>query len=187
MIELKRLGEIKVIELIAKGENKKDGFLRVFLSKSGLDIFDKNDNFNELEIEEKNKILNKLQLYYNKNDKPILTVKREKDVITFYDYIESSFRGTSYIVEVECKDSIIASTTGVGALKEDTAFVATIYQGGYVIGRWNGRYTDGFICWRNIDGELKKYIYKATDDEDFDKALKNAKISFGLLDIEEIE
>jgi len=184
MATIKQLGEIKVVEIRGVGENISDETKRIFLSKSGLKIIEEYERTKESNPEEApswEDVINKLELYFNKNNKPILTAKKDKTKITINKYIESSYRGTSYIEETS-EGVTIVSATGAGRLGEHTEFIATIPEGCYVIVYSGGRYHKGWTCFKNVEGELKTYEFynrgKYVEKPDYE----DAKIAFGLMD-----
>ncbi len=183
-MEIKKLGEIKVVEIRGVGENISDETKRIFLSRSGLRIIEEYEKAQEKDPENApswDETINKLELYYNKRNLPILTAKKDKTKITINKEVRSSYRGTSHIEETS-EGVKIVSATGAGRLGEHTELVATIPEGGYVIVYSGGRYHKGWTCFKNVAGELKEYEFynkgKYVDKPDYEEA----KMAFGLID-----
>jgi len=145
--EVKNTG-IKYLEICGVGENISDSYKRVYFSKSGAEIVGDEINSEKL---------NKLELYFNKNNKAVLTAKKDEKTITFNDYVNSSYRGTSWIEEV--KNGVVESATGAGRLGEHTELIASLKDGGYLIVGFNGRYEAGYKIYQNKNGKLITNVF----------------------------
>ena len=172
--------DILKLELCGIGENISNTYKKVFFSKSGAKIFDTTYN-EETDI---NILLGELELYFNKNITPILTKKREDSTKTTFVSIESSFRGTSGIKSHSDNISMV-SVTGNGRIGEHTEALVTLKEGQYIIFFSNGRYTKKYICFKNIEGDIKEYSFsnegKYCDMPDYKEAL----VSFGITELPE--
>jgi len=198
MATIKELGTIKVVEIIGRGENISDTTKRIFLSKSGAKIIEEYQK-KAKEYEEKgleyepskpyysslfDEYLDKLELYYNKKGQAILTIKKDLKKITFNVEVNPSFRGTSGVKDA-APDAVYISATGSGRIGEHTEAIVTLPENSYIIFLYTGRYSKGYICYKNEGGELKKYEFKNDgkycDMPSYDEAL----IAFGLAELDE--
>jgi len=168
---------IKFIEITGVGENISDETKRIYFSKSGAEAIKDVDEMNS-------EILNELELYHNKKGQAILTRKKDNKTITFNDYVESSFRGTSWIEEI--KKGEIESATGSGRIGEHTEFVATLKDGGYLIVGFNGRYEAGYKIYKNDGGVLKSEIFANSGKYVDMFPLEEAKMLMGIKSVCEV-
>ena len=168
---------IKYIEIVGKGENISDETKRIYFSKSGNQIIKNIDNID-------NEKLNQLELYVSKKGVYVLTKKTNKNIITFNDNIESSFRGTSWIEEID--NGIVISATGNGRIGEHTEFIASLKENGYLIVGFNGRYSAGYVIYQNKNGKLIKNVFSNNGKYVNMFVLEKAKTLAGLNDICEI-
>jgi len=163
---------IKFIEITGIGENISDTTKRIYFSKSGAEVV-----IDEID----SNTLNQLELYFSKKGNAVLTAKKDPKTVTFNDYVESSYRGTSWVEEIN--NGVVESATGLGRLGEHTELIATLKDGGYLIVGFDGRYEAGYKIYQNKGGELvvNKFANEGKYVDMFD--LEEAKALAGITDI----
>ena len=163
---------IKYVEITGKGENISDTTKRIYFSKSGAEVIKDKENIND-------ETLNKLELYHSQKGNAVLTKKKDESIITFNGYIQSSYRGTSWIEEI--KNGDVESATGCGRIGEHTEFIATLKENGYLIVGFDGRYEKGYRIFQNRNGKLVSNTFsneeKYCDMFDLDEAKTLAGIN----------